>query len=305
MRPPEARAQPEVRQLNVTVAVDEDVIRLYVPVNEAHFMNRLDGENQLGDVKARHVFAEYTEFDQQAHEVPARHVLHNEIQVVLVLERVEKLHDPFVVRLRENVAFGFDVCDLVSFQHFGFFQDFHGVERTRLNMFRQTNLAKGTHTDHAQPLEHARIHFGSLQADVVRFLLVQNFAHLGLRFGRKLHLAHLILELDAPLFPLLAGLLHILYALLHVELIRLRRKPLTFALISFGARGRSFFVDRSVRLAVHVQRGPVFDVHDQGTRLIGVHGGLALLLPPCPLLLVVLRRHRSVVELGEVFFLDR
>ena len=49
--PPKPSAQPEVCQLDVAVAVDEDVVRLDVSVDEAHLVNAVHRADQLTDVK--------------------------------------------------------------------------------------------------------------------------------------------------------------------------------------------------------------------------------------------------------------
>jgi hypothetical protein len=47
VRPPEARAQTKVGQLDVTVTVDQNVVRLYVPVDKTHLVHRLNRTRQL------------------------------------------------------------------------------------------------------------------------------------------------------------------------------------------------------------------------------------------------------------------
>ena len=49
--PSEPRAQPEVCQLDVAVAVDEDVVGLDVSVDEAHLVNAVHCADQFTDVK--------------------------------------------------------------------------------------------------------------------------------------------------------------------------------------------------------------------------------------------------------------
>ncbi len=51
MGPPEPRAEPKVRELDVSVGVDEDVVRLDVAVDEPHCVNALNGASQFGNVK--------------------------------------------------------------------------------------------------------------------------------------------------------------------------------------------------------------------------------------------------------------
>ena len=99
VRPPESRTQPKVGQLYVPVGPNEDVVRLYVSVNETHPMDRFNSTDQLCDVEEGEMLRECSELDKQAHHVSPRDVLHHEIEVFAVLEREEELHDPFIVGL--------------------------------------------------------------------------------------------------------------------------------------------------------------------------------------------------------------
>ena len=51
MGPSEASAQAEVRELDVTVGVDEDVVRFDVAVDEAHLVHAVHGAHKLAHVK--------------------------------------------------------------------------------------------------------------------------------------------------------------------------------------------------------------------------------------------------------------
>lgn len=52
VRPPEPGAQSEIGQLDVAVAVDEDVVGLDVTMDEAHFVDAFHGARQFGNVKS-------------------------------------------------------------------------------------------------------------------------------------------------------------------------------------------------------------------------------------------------------------
>ena len=108
----EARAEAKVRQLEVAVLVDEQVVRLDVAVDKAGLVDRIDREDGLRHVEPRRVLGERVLLDQQRHHVAAGQELHDEVQVVLVLERVVELHDPRVVGLREQVALRAHVREL-------------------------------------------------------------------------------------------------------------------------------------------------------------------------------------------------
>ena len=85
MCPAEAGAQSEVGEADVSVAVDEDVVGLDVAVNEAHRVHRLDRQDELGDIELCQRVTEDLLLDEQAHQVPARNVVHHKVQVRRIL----------------------------------------------------------------------------------------------------------------------------------------------------------------------------------------------------------------------------
>ena len=81
-------------------------------MDEAEFVDGLDREDALGHVEPRDVFGKSVVLDQHGHQVSAGEELHQEVQVVGVLERVVQLDDPRRVGLGEDVALGADVREL-------------------------------------------------------------------------------------------------------------------------------------------------------------------------------------------------
>ena len=51
MAPPEARAQVKIYEFDVTIKVNDDVVRLDIPVDDAHWMNWLNSKDKLWYVK--------------------------------------------------------------------------------------------------------------------------------------------------------------------------------------------------------------------------------------------------------------
>jgi hypothetical protein len=95
----EASRESEIRQLDVTVLVDEDVVGLDVaggaerrgersasilmesglreaimnsPMNEAQLVDCLDSQHTLGHVEPRHVLREGVVLDEHGHEISSR-----------------------------------------------------------------------------------------------------------------------------------------------------------------------------------------------------------------------------------------
>lgn len=64
MCPAKACAEAKVGQLDVSILVNEDVIRLDVAVDEAHFVDTLNSQCQLSHIEAGQVFREDAHSDE-------------------------------------------------------------------------------------------------------------------------------------------------------------------------------------------------------------------------------------------------
>lgn len=162
MCPAEPSTKAKIGQLYVSVSIYEDVIRLDVPVDEAHLVDALHSAGELCDVKLSQLFSEDAEPDEKAHHVPSRDVLHDEVQVVLVLERVVETHDPLIVGLSQDIPFSLHVGHLVPQQHILLTKSFHGVQRSCVLFSCQTHLTKSADAEGLDSFEHGLIHLGSL-----------------------------------------------------------------------------------------------------------------------------------------------
>ena len=160
--PAEAGAKAKISQLYVSISVYEDVVRLDVSVDEAHLVDTLHGAGQLCDVELGQLLLEDAQSDQKAHHVPSRDVLHDKVQVVLVLEGVVETHHPLVVGLGQDVSLGLDMGYLVSEQHVLLPERLHGVQGSCVLFPGQANLAEGANTEGLDSFEHGFIHLGPL-----------------------------------------------------------------------------------------------------------------------------------------------
>ena len=50
--PPKAGTQTKIRQFDMTISVDQNVIRLDVSMDETHLMNTFHGTNKLRNIKS-------------------------------------------------------------------------------------------------------------------------------------------------------------------------------------------------------------------------------------------------------------
>ena len=113
VRPAEAGTQPKIRQFDVAVSVDQNVVRFNISVDEAHFVDALNGTDQFRYVKPwkpKNIFIhsskllhttavkfknfsvpgkrflENAQFDQKRHQVASGDVIHHKIQIVFILQ---------------------------------------------------------------------------------------------------------------------------------------------------------------------------------------------------------------------------
>ena len=121
--PSESSAQTKIGQFDMSLFVNQNVIWLYVsekqlscfacalhhyrdvvlttnlPVDESQFVNTFDSQNHFSCIKSGHRFREIVFLNEQTHQISTRDVFHNQIEVVLVLEREEQFYYPIVVSL--------------------------------------------------------------------------------------------------------------------------------------------------------------------------------------------------------------
>ena len=99
----EASRKTEIGKLQMSVLVDQHIVRFDVPGRRswsffpsgvrrdkpmyiAEVMNSFDGQYTLRHVKACNVFGEHIVLHQHRHEVAAREKLHDKIQIERILE---------------------------------------------------------------------------------------------------------------------------------------------------------------------------------------------------------------------------
>mmetsp|Transcript_71221 Transcript_71221/g.112860 ORF Transcript_71221/g.112860 Transcript_71221/m.112860 type:complete len:280 (+) Transcript_71221:445-1284(+) len=81
-------AKPKIQQVNMAVDVKDNVVGFDVPMDVVQIaVDVVDGLNQLSNVEARFLLVEGVLPHEMRHEVAAGEVIHNHIEVLIVLER--------------------------------------------------------------------------------------------------------------------------------------------------------------------------------------------------------------------------
>mmetsp|Transcript_949 Transcript_949/g.2535 ORF Transcript_949/g.2535 Transcript_949/m.2535 type:complete len:283 (-) Transcript_949:444-1292(-) len=112
--------QPKVGELQVAIRGEQEVVRLDVAVDVAVVVDGLNAQDCLRDVEARVWLRDDVLAHQQRHHVATRKVLHDEVEVLFILEGEVQLDDVRTVYFRQHVAFGLHVLDLPTPQHLRF-----------------------------------------------------------------------------------------------------------------------------------------------------------------------------------------
>jgi hypothetical protein len=74
------RAQPKIRNFEIAILVEKEILWLYVPVKHPSAMAEINGPNQLLKILACHVFLELP-FGNLVEELSTFHVLHGKINL--------------------------------------------------------------------------------------------------------------------------------------------------------------------------------------------------------------------------------
>lgn len=82
----ETSRQAKIRQLDVPLSIDKDIVGLNVTMNKAKLMNTFESQDTFGNVKSRHILLKRIVFNQHCHEITARKKFHQQVQVCRVLE---------------------------------------------------------------------------------------------------------------------------------------------------------------------------------------------------------------------------
>lgn len=181
----------EIRKLNVTTTVKEDVVRLditissmlvyfhnkfphrtqdYSPMQETKLVNSLDSHYHFRHVESCNVLREDFILDQHGHQITTRQEFHQQVKVSGVLERGVQLDQPRVVLgVGKNVTLRTDVGQLVLLEHLSLDERLESVDLAIGLPLHQLDLTKCTLSDNLDCLEVVRGFLGPEESKEVGF----------------------------------------------------------------------------------------------------------------------------------------
>ena len=97
-------SQPHVSQLEVSIATNEAVLRLDIPVDDGPGVQVVQGFHHTPNVEPGSQVRQVTVFSKQGPQLPALADLHHHVQVICVLEGAVQLDDELAVQGRMNIS---------------------------------------------------------------------------------------------------------------------------------------------------------------------------------------------------------
>lgn len=123
--------KPEVNQLDVSLLVQQQVLRLQIPIRHSAllFVQKLQDQDDLCGVEPSHVLVESAPFPQIAEEFSPGHIVEQEVEEICIGEGGEEVRDEGVARhVGEDCALVSNVVNLSQLDDFGFAQDLERVD---------------------------------------------------------------------------------------------------------------------------------------------------------------------------------
>lgn len=140
-------SETEVSELDMSGAIDQEVLRLEIAVDVAELVQRIDRAEHLADVEPSVLLFQHARVIEQRAEVTAWDVLHREVDVLRILERVEQTNEPGCLRGGEDVTLDEDVTDLVHLGQRALAHLLECADLARVPFSCQVDLAVATLTD--------------------------------------------------------------------------------------------------------------------------------------------------------------
>mmetsp|Transcript_11936 Transcript_11936/g.24230 ORF Transcript_11936/g.24230 Transcript_11936/m.24230 type:complete len:330 (-) Transcript_11936:2835-3824(-) len=169
-----APAQPEVRQLDVPVSLQEHVLRLQVPVNDVDVVQGLEGERDLANVELSPALLHPAHLAEEGEEVAPLDEVHDHVQLRVGLEGVRKRHHEGVTRrLLKYVPLRLRPLHLPPPHQLRLLQNLHRVNVAILLVPDLHHLAKPPPAQDREELEVVEARVPLLRGPVGALLLVE------------------------------------------------------------------------------------------------------------------------------------
>lgn len=144
-------------------------------------MQGINAAEHLGDVEPGMAVVQDTSVVQQSPEVATRHILHRQVDLVIILEGIQKLDEPFALSGSQDVTLCENMPDLIQFEQQLLAHHLQRAHLARVLLLCQIHLSIATLADLRQDLEVVLAQTGPTLAQMRPFA-AQVFEQRGLVF---------------------------------------------------------------------------------------------------------------------------
>mmetsp|Transcript_39093 Transcript_39093/g.44725 ORF Transcript_39093/g.44725 Transcript_39093/m.44725 type:complete len:211 (-) Transcript_39093:664-1296(-) len=139
--------QTEVSQLNESLPVDKNIVRLKVSVNNPVLVKVVYCQYHLGEVESGSVFCQRVDAFEQVAEIASFHVFHDDVKVLVGLEGVHSSDDKIIVHFVEDISLVQNKLSDALFFHLRLVHDLDCEQVPRFFLPCKTNLTISSMTD--------------------------------------------------------------------------------------------------------------------------------------------------------------
>jgi hypothetical protein len=130
-------------------------------MNVIQTVDSLNSQYGLSNVESAVFLTKDILLHQQSHEIATLQELHDQVEVLFILERAFQFDYPVILGQSEDISLGPHVCDLVLIDHFGLFHLLNGYDLRSFFVTADSHLSKSTSSDDFQGLKVSHCNFGS------------------------------------------------------------------------------------------------------------------------------------------------
>lgn len=149
--------EPEIGNLQVSVVVNQKILRLQISVDQVQRVQILERQHDLSGVEAGVGFAETADSPQMREHLTATNELEDHVEIGVVLEGVLHVDQEREVDGLKNAFLVQRVLHLFELHHLLLVQNLHGVVDFALFVFYQHDAAKGARSECFDSVEIVQI----------------------------------------------------------------------------------------------------------------------------------------------------
>lgn len=152
-------AEPKVSQLEVASAIEQNILRLQVSVDNLFGVEVFDGQDEFSNVETCLILRKNDFSGQVETEIATRAVVQCQVEVVRSLERIMEINNKWVVGLFQNVGFYDGVLELLLDDQVFLLEGLEGVLFAAHNVLNEKHFPKGSRTQNLDDVEGCEVNF--------------------------------------------------------------------------------------------------------------------------------------------------